>query len=344
MTAPTTFGKTPPQTYGTPDPVGVRKLAKTAPTSSPSRLKRVSRALKWSLGLLLVALVCAPVLLLPRRLALGLGASGGRLVFRLSGKLRRQTIEHIRSALPALCAIDGWDPAAGSPEEIAGRTFANSGRTAVEVIKLFFGQGRGLAARMEIRGLEHYYRAKERGKGVIFITGHFDNWELLAQAFGIQSDGMAVVARRQQFGPLTWLLERLRHRYGNDVIYADGAARQIFLRLRKNGTIGLLMDQAVQPQDGALVEFLGRKAWTTTMAAEIAVRTGAALVPGFSRREGAGHVAEVYPEIAPDPDGDPVATTRLLNQAIERYIACNPDQWLWVYDRWKRVPKDQARH
>jgi KDO2-lipid IV(A) lauroyltransferase len=269
---------------------------------------------------------------------LGFGASGGRLVFRLSGKLRRQTIEHIRSALPTLSTIDGWDPAVGTPEEIASRSFANSGRTTIEVIKLFFGQGRKLAARMEIRGLEHYDRAKERGKGVLFITGHFDNWELLAHAFGIQSDGMAVVARRQKFKPLTWLLEQLRHRHGNDVIYADGAARQILVRLRKNGAIGLLMDQAVQPQDGALVDFLGRKAWTSTMAAVIAARTGAALVPGFCRRDGSNHVAEVFPEIMLDPSGDPLATTRLLNQAIERYIACNPDQWLWVYDRWKRAP------
>jgi KDO2-lipid IV(A) lauroyltransferase len=273
---------------------------------------------------------------------LGFGASGGRLVFRLSGKLRRQTIEHIRSALPTLSTIDGWDPAVGTPEEIASRSFANSGRTTIEVIKLFFGQGRKLAARMEIRGLEHYDRAKERGKGVLFITGHFDNWELLAHAFGIQSDGMAVVARRQKFKPLTWLLEQLRHRHGNDVIYADGAARQILVRLRKNGAIGLLMDQAVQPQDGALVDFLGRKAWTSTMAAVIAARTGAALVPGFCRRDGSNHVAEVFPEIMPDPSGDPIATTRLLNQVIERYIACNPDQWLWVYDRWKRAPLDDG--
>jgi KDO2-lipid IV(A) lauroyltransferase len=338
MTAPTTYGKTLPQTNNKPKPVGVGKQAKAVSAQFPSHFKRALRALKWWLGLLLTATVCIPVLILPRRLALGLGASGGRLVFRLSGKLRRQTIGRIRTALPVLRTIDGWDPAAGTAEEIAGRTFANLGRTIVEVIKLYFGQGRGLAARMEIRGLEHYHRAKERGKGVIFITGHFDNWELLAHAFGIQSDGLSVVARHQKFTPLSRLLERLRNRHGNDVIYADGAARQIFFRLRKNGTIGLLMDQSVQPRDGELVEFLGRKGWTTTMAAQIAARTGAALVPGFCRREGGGHVAEVFPEINPDPSGDPIVTTRLLNQAIERYIACHPDQWLWVYDRWKRVP------
>lgn len=312
-----------------------------APASAPppKSLKETVRAVKWRLGLLLVALASLPVLVLPRRLAVGLGALGGRLAFLLFGRLRRKTVEHLRIALPALTATEGWDPAAGTPEEIARRTFANMGRTAAEVIKLFFGQEQGLVDRTELRGLEHYVRAKERGKGVIFITGHFDNWELVAHGFGTHAEGMAVVARRQKFEPLTRLLERLRNRHGNSIIYADGAARQIFFRLRKNGAIGLLMDQAVPSHEGELVEFLGRKAWTTTMPALMAAKTGAALVPGFGRREGDRHVIEFYPEITPDPSGDPVATTRLLNGVLEQFIARYPDQWLWVYNRWKRVPK-----
>jgi len=306
----------------------------------PKPFKETVRAIKWRMGLLLVALVSLPVLILPRRLAVGLGALGGGFAFLLLGRLRRKTVEHIRIALPALTALEGWNPAAGTPEEIARRTFANIGRTAVEVIKLFFSQEMGLVDRTELRGLEHYRRAKERGKGVIFITGHFDNWELVAHGFGTHAEGMAVVARRQKFEPLTLLLERLRNRHGNSIIYADGAARQIFFRLRKNGAIGLLMDQAVHPHEGELVEFLGRKAWTTTMPALMAAKTGAALVPGFGRREGDRHVVEFFPEIAPDPSGDPVATTRLLNRAIEQNIARYPDQWLWVYNRWKRVPKE----
>ena len=316
------------------------KNAETAPPAPRNRAKESVRAAKWRLGLVLFALVSIPVLLLPRRLAVGLGAVGGRLAFHLLGKVRRKTVEHIRIALPALSAVEGWRSSAGTPEEIARRTFANIGRTAVEIIKLYFGQGKGLVERTELRGLEHYRRAKERGKGIIFITGHCDNWEVVAHAFGTHAEGTAVVARRQKFEPLTLFLERLRNRHGNSVIYADGAARQIFFRLRKNGVIGLLMDQAVPFHEGELVEFLGRKAWTTTMPALLAAKTGAAMIPGFGHREGDRHVVEFFPEIAPDPSGDPIATTRLLNRAIEQYIARHPDQWLWVYNRWKRVPKD----
>lgn len=297
-----------------------------APSPPRNRTKETIRAIKWRLGLVLFALVAIPVLLLPRRLAVGLGARGGRLVFLLMGKLRRKTVAHIESAYPYLGTLEEWDPAAGTPEEIARRTFANIGRTAVEIIKLYFGQGKGLVDRTELRGLEHVRAAKARGKGVIFITGHCDNWELVAHAFGTNAEGMAVVARRQKFEPLTRLLERLRNRHGNSIIYSEGAARQIFFRLRKNAAIGLLMDQSVPFHEGELVEFLGRKAWTTTMPALMAARTGAALVPGFGHREGDRHVVEFFPEIAPDPSGDPIATTRLLNRAIEQYIARHPDQ------------------
>ncbi|GLI38101.1 lipid A biosynthesis acyltransferase [Geobacter hydrogenophilus] len=311
------------------------------PPPHHNRTKEAVRAIKWRLGFALFALVAVPVLVLPRRLAVGLGAVGGRLTFILMGKLRRKTVAHIESAYPFLATLEGWDPAAGTPEEIARRTFANIGRTAVEIIKIYFGQGRELVDRTELRGLENYRRAKERGKGVIFITGHCDNWELVAHAFGTNADGMAVVARRQKFEPLTRLLERLRNRHGNSIIYANGAARQIFFRLRKNEAIGLLMDQSVPFHEGELVEFLGKKAWTTTMPALMAAKTGAALVPGFGYREGDRHVVEFFPEIPPDPSGDPIATTRLLNRAIEQYIARHPDQWLWVYNRWKRVTREQ---
>lgn len=297
------------------------------------------KRLKWQLGTFAAAAASLPVLLLPTPAAVALGGATGTLAYRLLGKVRRNTVANIRNSLPALRAMEGWDPTSGTPEEIARRTFANLGRAVVEMIKLYFGQGRWLVERTELRGLEHYLKAKERGKGVIFITGHCDNWELVAHAFGTHAGGMAVVARRQKFEPLTMLLERLRNRHGNSIIYADGAARQIFFRLRKNGAIGLLMDQAVPSHEGELVEFLGRKAWTTTMPALLAAKTGAALVPGFGHREGNRHVVEFFPEIVPDPSGDPVATTRLLNRAIEQYIARHPDQWLWVYNRWKRVPK-----
>lgn len=307
---------------------------RTEPAKRP--IIRRLKELRWHLGLVAFALVSLPVLLLPTPVAVGLGGAAGHLAYFILGRARRAALENIRAALPHLRTLPEWQEDLHTPEKIARQSFANLGKTVVEIIKLLYGFDRGLTNNVFWRGMEHYLQARERGKGVIFITGHCDNWELISHAFGIHHDGMAVVARKQKYPPLTALLEKVRTRHGKGVIYADGAARGIYFRLKKNEAIGVLMDQAVQPRDGAVIDFLGRGAWTTTMPATIAARTGAALVPGFSHREGRRHIITFYPEIQAG-DGDPVATTRLLNRCIEQQIARHPDQWLWVYRRWKRV-------
>ncbi len=309
------------------------------PEAPPRTVAHRLKDLRWHLGLVAFVLFSLPLALLPTPVAVGFGGAAGRLAFLLLGRVRRTAVENIRASLPHLRTLPEWRESHGSPEEIARRSFVNLGKTAMEVIKLLYGFDRRLTGDIHWEGLEQYRQAKERGKGVILITGHFDNWELVAYAFGIHHDGMAVVARQQKYQPLTALLEKVRTRHGKGVVYAEGAARGIYTRLKKNEAIAIVMDQAVKPRDGAIVEFLGRGAWTTTMPAFIAARTGAALVPCFSHREGKSHVVTFHPAIPPQENGDPVATTRLLNHCIEQQIARYPDQWLWAYRRWKGVPE-----
>ncbi|WP_298431981.1 lysophospholipid acyltransferase family protein [Geobacter sp.] len=299
-------------------------------------LRAAVRQAKWHLGLVLFVAVSLPVVLIPRRIAVGLGGMAGSLAFRLLPRVRRTAVGNIRESLPYLATLPEWDPACGTPEAIARRTFANYGRTVVEVLKLYYGCGAGLMERVEFRGMEHYERAREKGKGILFVTGHCGNWELMALTFGARFADVAVVARRQKFPRFNGLLNRLRHGFGNSVIYAEGAARSIFFRLRKRGIVGILIDQAVQENEGGVVDFLGRGAWTTTMPAVVAARTGAPLLPIFIHREGGRHVVTIHPEV-PAPSDDPLDGTRRLNRAIEGQIASHPDEWLWVYRRWKRT-------
>ncbi|WP_298273020.1 lysophospholipid acyltransferase family protein [Geobacter sp.] len=305
--------------------------------SAREALRAPVRQAKWYLGLLLFVAVSLPIVLIPRRIAVGLGGMAGSLAFRLLPRVRRTAVGNIRESLPYLATLPEWDPACGGPETIARRTFANFGRTVVEVLKLYYGCGAGLMERVEFRGMEHYERARKKGKGILFITGHCGNWELMALTFGARIADVAVVARRQKFPRFNGLLDRLRHGFGNRVIYAEGAARSIFFRLRKQGIVGILIDQAVQANEGAVVDFFGRGAWTTTMPAAVAARTGAPLLPIFIHREKGRHVVTIYPEMERAPSGDPLDDTRRLNRAIEGHIARHPDEWLWVYRRWKRT-------
>lgn len=316
---------------------------------SPKNQRRPTffKRLKWQIGIFLAFLFSVPIVLLPLNMALALGEMTGILLFHLLRRERRTTIENITASLPFLERQAAWNPTHGTPHEIARNTFISFGKTFVETLKLYYGLGNKLINGVEVRGLEHYYEAHGKEKGIIFITGHCGNWELMALSFGIRYSPVSVLAKRQKSSYFTTILERLRKNYGNNVIYVDGAARKIFYELRANGIVGILVDKVVPPREGALIDFLGRPAWSTTMPATLAAKTGVPLLPIFIHREGTRHVIDISPVIqcAPLPDGSPdnEEITRRQQDCIAQYVAKHPTEWLWMYKRWKGVPKAEDR-
>jgi KDO2-lipid IV(A) lauroyltransferase len=282
------------------------------------------------------------MVLMPRRLATGIGAWSGLLLFSLLRRERNLAIDNIRDSLSYFGQHHDWDTATVLPAEIARRTFANMGRSFSEVLKLYCGLGNAIINGVTIRGWEHFIAARDKGKGVIFATGHCGNWELMAIAFGVRHVPVSVVARRQRHEFVNEMFERLRRRFGNSVIYASGAARRAFSTLRTGGIVGILIDQVVPPEGGCLIEFLGRRAWVTTMPALIAAKTLSPILPIFIHREGGEHVITIHPaiEVTRDTEGNPdiIRVTDLMTKAIEIQIAAHPDEWLWMYKRWKNVP------
>jgi KDO2-lipid IV(A) lauroyltransferase len=138
------------------------------------------------------------------------------------------------------------------------------------------------------------------------------------------------------------ILERVRRRFGNRVIYKRGALRDIINSLRRNEAVGILMDQSVVSDEGYVLEFLGKGAWTTKMPALIARKTGASVLPVFINRiNGYRHVVKIYPEITLSDNQDRELAikedTRVFSRYIEDYVRQNPSEWLWIHRRWKRV-------
>ena len=197
--------------------------------------------------------------------------------------------------MPFLEQQPGWDPSWGTPTEIARKTFENLGMSVVEICKIYHGFGRQIIDSVQFRGLEHYEKAFARQKGVAFIGGHCGNWELMALASAVHINNGSVVARRQNNPYLNTLVEKVRGKFGSRVIYKSGALKAMISEFRKNGIVGVLIDQAVLPGEGYLVRFLGREAWTLRMPSLIARKTGVALLPVFIHREGAGHVVTFFP-------------------------------------------------
>jgi KDO2-lipid IV(A) lauroyltransferase len=206
---------------------------------------------------------------------------------------------------------------------------------------MYHNQDRELLADVKFVGLENYYAAKERGKGLMFITAHSGNWELLALSFGARYDPVAVVGRQMDRLYVNKILEKMRCRFGNSVIYRDKAGREILAALKANRNVGLLVDQATDAANGLKCDFLGRPAWTTKLPVKLAMKTGGALVPIFIHRENGHHVVTIHPEMLLSQDGSDeerlYRDTCRLNGYIDDYIVRYPGQWNWLYNRWKRT-------
>ena len=113
--------------------------------------------------------------------------------------------------------------------------------------------------------------------------------------------------------------------------------------LRNNGMVGVLMDQAVLPEEGYIIDFLGRGAWTMKIPAIIARKRGAAVLPAFIHREGNRYIGTLYPEVPLSQEKDEekvlIEDTKKFSSYIENYIREHPAEWLWIHSRWKRVPE-----
>jgi KDO2-lipid IV(A) lauroyltransferase len=131
-------------------------------------------------------------------------------------------------------------------------------------------------------GFEHYERAKERGKGVLFATAHLGNWELSAFAHALLTEKMSVVVRPLDNPLIDDLVETRRALSGNTLLSKRDFARSILHALRDNEPVGILVDQNSAGDNAAFVPFFGKQACTNLTFAKLAARSGAAVIPGFA--------------------------------------------------------------
>lgn len=295
------------------------------------------KRLKWLFEASFIVIFLFPFAILPLKISRKAGELFGFLLFHLWKKRRLTAIENIRKTIESSAL-----KTTNSPETIALRHFKNLGIYLSEIAKIYFGFGSGIIERVKISGAENYNNSLIKNKGVLFFTGHCGNWELLPIAFGIKVSNISLVARAQNNPYLNLLVERVRAKYGNRVIYKKGALKAILYDLKHNLAVGILIDQAVLPEEGVMIDFMGRKAWTTKMPAIIARKTGCSVLPAFiSGDEDGSHTINIYPEISLSKNGNLdealLEDVKNFTGCIEEYIRQNPSEWLWLHRRWKRA-------
>ena len=260
-------------------------------------------------------------------------AIGGWIGRNLVGRtyLSRRPLRNLRASFPELGEAE--------IQAILRAMWDNLGRVMAEYPHLDKLHWAGANPRITMSGMEYLEDAKARGKGVMLVSGHFANWEIMpfvGREYGFK--GGSVVRPPNNPYVSRWM-EAVRARNGMEEQIPKGAAgvRRTFSLLRKGGAICLLVDQ--RTSEGIKVPFFGREAFTTPAPAALALKLGAVIVPvSNERREGAHFHVRAYPIIEPpntgDVDRDLLEITSAMTRFIEDRVREHPGQWLWIHKRW----------
>jgi len=277
---------------------------------------------------------------LPRGLARRLAELLAGSVYRAHGRLRRVGLRNLELGLPALTAMER--------EATLRGVFRHLGWQLVEFCRMAWYTPENTSDWIATEGLENYLAAKARGKGVLIVTGHLGAWELSSFYHSLMGHAMSMVIRPLDNRRLDQFVNGIRCLHGNRVLPKNDFARGLLTAMRQGHTVGILMDTNMTPPQGVFVDFFGKQACTASGLARVALKTGAAVVPGFMLWEKTEqrYVLHFGPELvfprSDDAEADIVAATQLCTQAIESWIRRYPDQWLWIHRRWKTRPAGEA--
>ena len=219
-------------------------------------------------------------------------------------------------------------------DEIISNMWKNYGKTFIEYI--FLDQFKKNIINIEIEGKENLKKILENKKPVIFISGHFANYELMSMEIVKSNVKLATIYRPLNNYFLNPMMEFLRRKYvcKNQIKKGVSGVREAIEYIKKNYSIALMIDQRVS--EGERVNFFGKPALTTTLPAQLAIKFDLSIVPVFiERKENDQFKIKFYSEIIPRKYENKFQLTEKLNNLLEDMILYKPDQWIWSHNRWK---------
>jgi Kdo2-lipid IVA lauroyltransferase/acyltransferase len=269
---------------------------------------------------------------LPSRARVLLATLVGRLAYLL-GIRRRLTLANLAWAFPQ------WSVAERSA--VARRTYANLAQTALDAVLAEQLPPDVLVRTVAPQDALRLKRALAPGRGMLLVTAHLGNWELLgavAVALGLPLN--AVV--RPLKGAFNAEVVASRLRAGMQLIHQRNALRGTLAALRRGGAVAVVLDQSIAGKRALFVPFFGRPAATTPLVSVAALHSGAPVFLAFAPREAGALRVQIEGPIPVLSTGDRARDvwthTASLTAAIERVIRAHPDQWLWLHRRWKVAP------
>ncbi|MDP3789356.1 MAG: lysophospholipid acyltransferase family protein, partial [Candidatus Omnitrophota bacterium] len=272
---------------------------------------------------------------IPIRIALAIGRFFGNLAYIANYNRAKVAYANMRAAF-----VGEKEPS--EMRSIVRDLYRNFGQMLVEIVRMPSINKAYMEKYVEVHGFNNFTDALKKGRGVIYLTGHFGNWELCSIASALQGFPLFVLAREQKMARLNNLLNMARESKGCKVIKKGMATREIYEHLENNGIVGILSDQDAGKK-GVFINFFGRPTSSPRGAFALTGKTRALIIPAFAvRTEGPYHKIFIESPIEVSNSGDVEANEleamQKFTSLLESYIRQYPEQWLWLHKRWKSTP------
>lgn len=274
---------------------------------------------------------------------------GGLLGLAAYGLVRRERVRTIRH----LTEFFGSERSRKDIRRLARGVFRHFGHSTAELLALRDPDKLFARLAVSLEGLEYLDQTCQEGRGVVFVSGHFGNWELMGAYLAYRGYPIHAVAREPRQPVLREMIEEYRSRVGLRVYYTNGNRALPMVRaLRRGEILGLLIDIRTEGQ-GRWVEFLGRPAYTLAGPASLVAGTGARLIYGYSVRTGPrAYRFVIQPPLQIDvpaarsgPEWDDYVGRVLtsLNSRLSTVIEQFPEQWMWMHRRHEPVRRTRRK-
>jgi len=293
------------------------------------------RIKNWILFRLITSLIFL-LNFLPRNTAISIGGFLGGLAYFIIADARKRTLSNLRLAFAK-------EKEEKELRSLALRVFRNLGKNVADAVRLKNMKWEDIDRITDIDGLEHFDQAYKQGKGVIALTGHIGNFELLAAWFSLKGYKVSVIGREVYDPRLDRLLVENREKVGLENISTTAGVKPVLRALKSGRALGVLADQDSSRVRGVFVDFFGKPARTPVGPILLPYTTGSPIIPmAIVRQDRNRYRIIVKPEVqlvfSEDREGDIVEVTQRCAKALESIIRDYPDQWLWMHDRWKSRP------
>jgi KDO2-lipid IV(A) lauroyltransferase len=227
-------------------------------------------------------------------------------------------------------------------KQIARCSFQNMGKTLVEFLMIPRYSMEELLKFITIENREHFQKATADGGGIIAVSAHIGNWELILQAMVLYDKHITAIAQKFKNHSLDNLVNSYRTWHGGHVVEKEISVWETLRALQKGGCVAILGDQDAG-ENGVFINFLGIPASVSRGPIMFALRTGAAVLNMFDiRQKNDKHVIKISKpikiEVSGDLEKDIAVNTAKLTESLEKLIRQYPSQWLWMHNRWKTRP------